>query len=104
MKSLRKDLSGDVKRIRKRENGFYLTTSDETKINKVYHALLKDHPELFWVHNRQEVYTTSYQGSDYCEFSPGYTYTEEEITEIQQAMYNAREAVSSLIPEGADHL
>ena len=88
--------------IRKRENGFYLTTSEETKINKVYHALLKDHPELFWVHNRQEVYTTSYQGSDYCEFSPGYTYTEEEITEIRQAMYNAREAVSSLIPEGAD--
>ena len=27
--------------IRKRENGFYLTTSDETKINKVYHALLR---------------------------------------------------------------
>ena len=88
--------------IRKRENGFYLTTSEETKINKVYHALLKDHPELFWVHNRQEVYTTSYQGSDYCEFSPGYTYTEEEITGSQQTMYKAREAVSSLIPEGAD--
>ena len=48
--------------IEKRENNFYLTTSEEAKINKVYHALLKDHPELFWVHNRQEVYTTSYQG------------------------------------------
>ena len=59
--------------IEKRENNFYLTTSEETKINKVYHALLKDHPELFWVHNRQEVYTTSYQGKDYCEFAPGYT-------------------------------
>ena len=58
--------------IQNRQDNFYLTTSEEAEINKVYHALLKDHPELFWVHNRQEVYTTSYQGSDYCEFSPGY--------------------------------
>lgn len=88
--------------IQKRENKFYLTTSEESRINKTYHALLKDHPELFWVHNRQEVYTTSYQGSDYCEFSPGYTYTDQEITEIQQAMQNACQEVRNLIPEGAD--
>lgn len=88
--------------IEKRENNFYLTTSEETKINKVYHALLKDHPELFWVHNRQEVYTTSYQGKDYCEFAPGYTYTDQEVEEIQQAMQNACQEVRSLIPEGAD--
>lgn len=88
--------------IRKRENNFYLTTSEETVINKVYHALLKDHPELFWVHNRQEVYTTSYQGSNYCEFSPGYTYSDQEIAEIQQSMQNAWQEVNALIPQGAD--
>lgn len=88
--------------IQNRENNFYLTTAEESRINKAYHALLKDHPELFWVHNRQEVYTTSYQGSDYCEFSPGYTYTDQEVTEIQQAMSNATQEVYNLIPEGAD--
>lgn len=88
--------------IRKRKDNFYLTTSEETEINKVYHALLKDHPELFWVHNRQEVYTTSYQGSDYCEFSPGYTYTDQEVAEIQQSMQYAVQEVSALIPQGAD--
>ena len=88
--------------IRKREDNFYLTTSEEATINKTYHALLKDHPELFWVHNRQEVYTTSYQGSDYCEFSPGYTYTDQEVEEIQQAMQNACQEVKALIPDGAD--
>lgn len=88
--------------IRQREDNFYLTTSEESVINKVYHALLKDHPELFWVHNRQEVYTTSYQGRDYCEFSPGYTYTDAEVTEIRQAMQNACQEVEALIPEGAD--
>ena len=88
--------------IRKREDNFYLATSEETVINKVYHALLKDHPELFWVHNRQEVYTTSYQGSDYCEFSPGYTYTDQEVSEIQQSMQYAVQEVSALIPQGAD--
>ena len=59
--------------IRERQNEFYLTSADEDVISKVYHALLKDHPELFWVHNREEVYTTSYKGTDYCRFSPGYT-------------------------------
>ena len=88
--------------IQNRQDNFYLTTSEEAEINKVYHALLKDHPELFWVHNRQEVYTTSYQGSDYCEFSPGYTYTDQEVTEIQQAMETACQEVKGLVPEGAD--
>ena len=88
--------------IQNRQDNFYLTTSEEAEINKVYHALLKDHPELFWVHNRQEVYTTSYQGSDYCEFSPGYTYTDQEVTEIQQAMETACQEVKGLVPVGAD--
>lgn len=88
--------------IRRRDDNFYLTTSEESVINTAYHALLKDHPELFWVHNRQEVYTTSYKGSDYCEFSPGYTYTDQEVTEIQQAAQNAYQEVAALIPQGAD--
>ena len=90
--------------IQNRQDNFYLTTSEEAEINKVYHALLKDHPELFWVHNRQEVYTTSYQGSDYCEFSPGYTYTDQEVTEIQQAMETACQEVKGPGPGGGRHL
>ena len=77
-KIYREMLSG----IQERQDEFYLTSSNEQLISKVYHALLKDHPELFWVHNREEVYTTAYKGTDYCRFSPGYTYTDQEIQEI----------------------
>ena len=68
----------------------------------MYHAVLKDHPELFWVHNREKVYKTTYSGRDYCQFSPGYTYTEEQRQEITQAMENAYQEVLSQIPDGAD--
>lgn len=88
--------------IRRRQEEFYLTLSDEQQIDRIYHALLKDHPELFWVHNREAVYTTTYGNSDYCLFAPGYTYTDEEMAEIQQAMEMAYAQVLSLVPEGAD--
>ena len=68
----------------------------------MYHAVLKDHPELFWVHNREKVYKTTYSGRDYCHFSPGYTYTEAQRQEIMQAMENAYQEVLSQIPDGAD--
>ena len=58
-KIYREMLSG----IQERQDEFYLTSSNEQLISKVYHALLKDHPELFWVHNREEVYTTAYKGT-----------------------------------------
>lgn len=87
--------------IRERQNEFYLTSADEDVISKVYHALLKDHPELFWVHNREEVYTTSYKGTDYCRFSPGYTYTEQEISEIMTEMQNVVNEVNAEITQNA---
>ena len=87
--------------IRERQNEFYLTSADEDVISKVYHALLKDHPELFWVHNREEVYTTSYKGTDYCRFSPGYTYTEQEISEILTEMQNTVNEVNAEITQNA---
>ncbi|MBU5482335.1 transglutaminase domain-containing protein [Blautia sp. MSJ-19] len=103
-------LEGEEKRIyremlegiRNRRDAFYLTSSDEALIGKAYHALLRDHAELFWVHNRQEVYTTSYQDAQYCRFSPGYTYSDEEVEEITKAMQEALEEVRKQIPEGAD--
>ena len=39
-------------------------------VDRVYHALLKDHPELFWIHNRESVYKTTYEGEDYSLFLP----------------------------------
>ena len=72
----------------------HLDVYKRQEIDRVYHAVLKDHPELFWVHNREKVYKTTYSGRDYCQFSPGYTYTEEQRQEITQAMENAYQAVS----------
>ena len=40
--------------IQERQDEFYLTSSNEQLISKVYHALLKDHPELFWLYSGQE--------------------------------------------------
>lgn len=88
--------------VRNREEKFYLTVSGNEEVDRVYHAVLKDHPELFWIHNRKQVYKTIYAGGDYCSFAPEYSYTEEETVQIQVAMDAAYEAVVSLIPEGAD--
>ena len=90
-----------LKGIRAREKEFYLTISDDDSIDRSYHAVLKDHPEIFWVHNREKIYKTTYSGSDYCVFTPGYTYTDSEIDEIQTAMEQSFQEVRALIPEDA---
>ena len=87
-----------LKGIRAREKEFYLTLSDD---DRSYHAVLKDHPEIFWVHNREKIYKTTYSDSDYCVFTPGYTYTDSEIDEIQTAMEQSFQEVRALIPEDA---
>ena len=90
-----------LKGIRAREKEFYLTISDDDSIDRSYHAVLKDHPEIFWVHNREKIYKTTYSDSDYCVFTPGYTYTDGEIDEIQMAMEQSFQEVIALIPEDA---
>ena len=45
-----------IEGIRAKEKEFYLTIYEDDTVNKVYHAVLMDHPELFWVHNRKQVY------------------------------------------------
>ena len=90
-----------LKGIRAREKEFYLTISDDDSIDRSYHAVLKDHPEIFWVHNREKIYKTTYSDSDYCFFTPGYTYTDSEIDEIQMAMEQSFQEVRALIPEDA---
>lgn len=90
-----------LKGIRAREKEFYLTISDDDSIDRSYHAVLKDHPEIFWVHNREKIYKTTYSDSDYCVFTPGYTYTDSEIDEIQTAMEQSFQEIRALIPEDA---
>lgn len=90
-----------LKGIRAREKDFYLTLSQDDSIDRCYHAVLKDHPEIFWVHNHEKIYKTTYSDSNYCTFTPGYIYTESEISEIQNAMEAGFQEVSSLIPADA---
>lgn len=90
-----------LKGIRAQEKDFYLTLSQDDSIDRCYHAVLKDHPEIFWVHNHEKIYKTTYSDSDYCTFTPGYIYTESEISEIQNAMEAGFQEVSSLIPADA---
>lgn len=88
--------------IRGREEEFYVSIAADEKVDRVYHAVLKDHPELFWVHNREQVYKTTLSDRDYCVFTPGYTYTEEESAQILDSMEAAFQAVTAAIPQGAD--
>lgn len=105
-----RQLDGEEKRayremlegIRSRKEEFYVTLSADDRVDKVYHAVLKDHPELFWVHNRETVYKTTFGAKDYCLFSPGYSYTEEETKEISQAMEDSYLEVCDLIPSDAE--
>ena len=90
-----------LKGIRAREKDFYLTLSQDDSIDRCYHAVLKDHPEIFWVHNHEKIYKTTYSDSDYCTYTQGYIYTESEFSEIQNAMEAGFQEVSSLIPADA---
>ena len=54
------------------------------------------------MHNRINVYSKSYKGDAYCRFSPGYIYTEAEITEITAAMEQAFTEVNGQITEETD--
>lgn len=88
--------------IRNRKDQFYVTIAGGEQIDRVYHAVLKDHPELFWVHNRNPVYRTVYPSGGYCRLSPGYTYTAEETEQITASIENTYAEVCRLIPEDAD--
>lgn len=90
------------KGVKDRKKEFYVTTADGEKIDKAYYALLKDHPELFWIHNRKQVYKTTYGKNDYCLFAPGYSYSAEEMKEIQMSMEQAYKEVLTFISLGAD--
>lgn len=87
--------------LRERKEEFYLTVSGDVQVDRVYHAVLKDHPELFWAHNREEIYKTTFTDSSYCLFTPGYMYTDEEIQEISDSMEAAFAEVSALLPDQA---
>lgn len=88
--------------VRKRKEKFYLTISGDGAVNRVYHAVLKDHPEIFWIHNRKQVYKTVYASGEYCQFAPEYSYSEAEVSEILSSMEQAYEEVRSLLEQNAD--
>ncbi len=71
-------LPADTGRDPGEEKEFYLTVSDDEAVDKIYHAVLKDHPEIYWAHNRESVYKTTYDSADYCLFAPSYLYSEAE--------------------------
>lgn len=88
--------------IRARSEAFYLTISDDTSVDRVYHAVLKDHPELYWAHNYESVYKTTYRNADYCTFAPAYLYNQEEMDQINLSMEQCFGEIQAQIPEGAD--
>ena len=80
---------------------FQIPALEGEELYNVFFQMRLDHPEIFWVHNHEKIYKTTYSDSDYCTFTPGYIYTESEISEIQNAMEAGFQEVSSLIPADA---
>ena len=95
--------------LRAWEKEFYLTIGEDKKIDRVFHAVLNDHPELYWVRNRNPVYKTLYNGEKYCMFAPGYSYLNSSGTEkdpkktarIDKAIAKACSEVMDLVPDDA---
>lgn len=85
--------------VQQYEETIYLSSADSEDIDQAYHAFLQDHPEIFWVHNRETTYTTYY--STYAEFEPGYRLSQEEIPAVQEAMEAAYQQVVSALPTDA---
>lgn len=79
--------------IQQYEEKIYISSADSDDIDLAYHAVLQDHPEVFWVHNRETTYTTFY--STYSEFEPGYRISQDEIPDIQEAMDGAYQQIIS---------
>lgn len=85
--------------IQRRDREFYLSSGKGEEIDKIYHAVIKDHAELYWTHNRKQVYTTTFSRGDYCLFSPGYSYTTEEIAEIEECLEQTYQEICSYLSE-----
>ena len=88
--------------VTNREESAQVYITDDSQLDRIYHGLLKDHPEIFWIHNRKEVYKTTYSNRDYCLFTPSYLYTDGEMQEILQSMERAYQDILQLLPNGAD--
>lgn len=91
-----------LKGVQKREETIYLTLDGNQNVERVYHAMRKDHPELFWIHHKEQVSIITYSNSNKCEFMPNYLYTDAEVLEVQQVLEGVWQEVDTLIPEGAD--
>lgn len=78
-----------IEGVKERKTDFYVTLSEADSLDKTYHAVMKDHPELFWIQNKKEVFRTTYGDSTYCTFSPGYEYDSQESAAIEKAMDDA---------------
>ena len=77
----------------------YLSSADSDDIDLAYHAVLQDHPEIFWIHNREATYTTFY--STYAQLEPTYRISQDEIPAIQDSMEAAYQQIAAGLAENA---
>lgn len=80
------------------ESEIRVTDTDNDAIDRAYRALLKDHQEVFWVHNGQTYYKTINKTDTV--FMPSYGYTQEEAAPVEGSMEQAYQQVAALLPEG----
>lgn len=79
----------------------YVTSGDDSVLERAYDALLRDHSELFWIHGKGTVYKTLY--STYGKFQPDYGYTREEAEEITAALEERSGEILAELSGAADY-
>lgn len=85
--------------VQQYQEQIYVSSADNEAIDKTYHAILRDHPEVFWIHNRETTYKTVY--STYTVFEPGYQIGQDEIPAVESEMEAAYQTVAGGLPENA---
>lgn len=81
------------------EEEIRLSDTDNESIDKAYRALLKDHQELFWVHNGETYYKTINKSDTV--FAPSYGYNREESVPVEESLEHAYQQVLYSLPENA---
>ena len=85
--------------VQQYQEQIYVSSADNEAIDKTYHAILRDHPEVFWIHNRETTYKTVY--STYTVFEPGYQIGQDEIPAVESEMEAAYQTVAGGLLENA---
>ena len=86
--------------VRAMEESITLTGGTEYDVEPTFHALMIDHPELFWLDGSTRF--TYFEGGGTIHLTPGLCMDLEQVDEVRERIEEAADEFLSTIPAGAD--